>query len=272
MIQNRYSMKNNFLKKLALGLAILCSPAITMAWGTNGHRISGQIAEDHLTPKARAAIKAILGNESIAMASNWADFIKSDPAFSYLSSWHYVDFDRPMSYPEMTEFLGHDANVDAYSKFNFLVSELKKKGLSKENKLLYLRMLIHITEDVHQPMHTAHTDDQGGNGFKVNWFSKPTNLHSIWDSELINFQELSYTEYAATLDHPTAAQVKDWQSAPITKWLFESSQISEKLYTEIKPGETLNYKYNFTHLDTLNQQLLKGGIRLAGVLNELFGQ
>jgi len=34
-------------------------------------------------------------------------------------------------------------------KLNFLISELKKKGLSKENKLLYLHMLIHIAEDVH---------------------------------------------------------------------------------------------------------------------------
>ncbi|MDB4925463.1 S1/P1 nuclease [Mucilaginibacter sp.] len=263
-------MKNTFLKNLALGTIILCSPVITMAWGTNGHRISGQIAEDHLSPKALAAVRAILGNESVAMASNWADFIKSDPTYSYLYNWHFVDFERPMSYPEMTEFLEHDNNVDAYTKLKFLIAELKKKETSKENKLLYLHMLIHITEDVHQPMHTAHASDKGGNDFKVNWFNKPTNLHSIWDSELVNFQELSYSEYAKAINHATPAQIKDWQSAPLNKWIFESSQLAEQIYTEIKPGDTLNYKYNFTHLDILNQQLLKGGIRLAGVLNEIF--
>lgn len=263
-------MKTTLLKKLALGLAVLSAPLLSMAWGTNGHRISGQIAEEHLTPKARAAVHAILGNESIAMTSNWADFIKSDPAYNYLYSWHFVDFERPYSYPEMVEFLEHDNNVDAYTKLNFLIGELKKKDLSKENKLLYLRMLIHITEDVHQPMHTAHASDKGGNDFKVTWFGKPTNLHSIWDTELINFQELSYTEYTRAINHATAAQVKEWQSAPIAKWLFESNQIAEKLYTDIKPGDNLTYKYNFTHIDTLNEQLLKGGIRLAGVLNRLF--
>lgn len=261
----------NLFKKLALGIAILYAPLQTMAWGTNGHRISGQIAEDHLTPKARIAIRAILGNESIAMASNWADFIKSDPAYSYLYNWHFVDFERPMSYPEMVEFLGHDSNVDAYTKLNFLVGELKKKDLSKANKLLYLRMLIHITEDIHQPMHTAHASDKGGNDFKLSWFGKPTNLHSIWDTELVNFQELSYTEFVDAINHPTVAQIKEWQSAPIAKWVFESSQIAEKLYTEIKPDDKLSYKYNFDHIDILNQQLLKGGIRLAGLLNEIFG-
>jgi hypothetical protein len=263
-------MTSNLFKKLALGIIILYTPLLSMAWGTNGHRISGEIAELHLTPKARAAVHAILGNESIAMASNWADFIKSDDNYRYLSSWHYVDFERAYSYPEMVEYLEHDTNVDAYTRLKFLIAELKKKNVSKENKLLYLRMLIHITEDVHQPMHTAHSSDKGGNDFKVNWFGKPTNLHSIWDTELINFQELSYTEYVRAINHPTAAQIKEWQSAPITKWLFESNQIAEKLYTEIQPGDNLNYKYNFNHIDTLNEQLLKGGIRLAGILNQLF--
>ena len=259
------------MKKLLLVIAVFYLPLQSMAWGTQGHRICGQIANNYLTPKARKAIEAILGNESIAMASNWADFIKSDPAFSYLSSWHYIDFDKAYSYPEMVDFLNHDTNTDAYTKLNFLIAELKKQDLSKENKLLYLRMLIHIIEDVHQPMHTAHADDKGGNDFKVNWFSTPTNLHSVWDSQLIDFQQLSYTEYATWINHSTLAQRTAWQKEPISQWLFESNQIAEKLYTEIKPGDTLNYKYNFTHIEIVNQQLLKAGVRLAGVLNAIFG-
>ncbi|MDP9077137.1 MAG: S1/P1 nuclease [Bacteroidota bacterium] len=263
-------MKTTFLKKLAIGIAILYAPVQSMAWGTQGHRICGQIAESYLTPQARKAIKEILGNESIAMTSNWADFIKSDPNYSYLYNWHFIDFDKAYTLPEMQDFLAKDTNVDAYTKLNFLIGELKKKDISKQNKLLYLRMLIHIIEDVHQPMHTAHTDDKGGNDFKVNWFNTPTNLHSIWDSQLIDFQQLSYTEYASNINHTTLEERQEWQKAPISQWLYESNQIAEKIYTEIKPGDTLNYKYNFTHLETLNQQLLKAGVRLAGVLNQLF--
>jgi hypothetical protein len=263
-------MKLNFLKKLILGITIIYAPLQSMAWGTEGHRICGQIANTYLTPQARKAIEAILGNESIAITSNWADFIKSDPAYSYLSSWHYIDFDKAYTYPEMQEYLAKDTNVDAYTKLQFLISELKKKDLSKANKLLYLRMLIHIVEDVHQPMHTAHTDDKGGNDFKVNWFNNPTNLHSVWDTQLIEFQQLSYTEYTAAINHSTLAQRIEWQKAPISQWLFESNQIAEKLYTEIKPGDTLNYKYNFSHIEIVNQQLLKAGVRLAGILNQLF--
>jgi hypothetical protein len=263
-------MKINVLKKLAIGIAIIYAPLQSVAWGTEGHRICGQIADSYLTPQARKAIKEILGNESIAIASTWADFIKSDPDFNYMSPWHYIDFDKPYTLPEMQDFLAHDNKVDAFTKLNFLIAELKKKDLNKGNKLLYLRMLIHIAEDVHQPMHTAHTDDKGGNDFKVNWFNNPTNLHSIWDSQLIDFQQLSYTEYTNAINHSTPAQRKEWQKASIAQWLYESNQIAEKLYTEIKPGDTLNYKYNFNHIETLNHQLLKAGVRLAGVLNGLF--
>lgn len=254
-----------------LCIAVMYTPLQSIAWGTEGHRISGQIADSYLTPKARKAIEAILGNETIALASNWADFIKSDDNYRYLSTWHYIDFDKPYSYAEMVAFLNQDANVDAYTKLQFLIGELKKKDLSKENKLLYLRMLIHIVEDVHQPMHAAHADDKGGNDFKVNWFNTPTNMHSVWDTQLIEFQQLSYTEYTAAINHTTSAQRAEWQKAPISQWLFESNQIAEKFYTETKPGDVLNYKYNYTHIDIVNQQLLKGGVRLAGLLNELFG-
>jgi hypothetical protein len=265
-------MKITLVKRIVLGIAIMYLPLQSMAWGTNGHRISGQIADSYLNAKARAAIKAILGTESIAMTSNWADFIKSDPQYKYLSSWHYVDFDKQFSYPEMQAFLKQDTTTDAYTKLNFLIGELKKKTLTKSNKLLCLRMLIHIVEDVHQPMHTAHTEDKGGNDIKLTWFNTPTNLHSVWDSQLIDFQQLSYTEYVSWINHTTAAQRTEWQKAPISQWLFESSQIATKIYAGVKDGDKVNvYKYNFDYIGTLNNQLVKGGVRLAGVLNQIFG-
>ena len=256
---------------MVLGLVVLYAPLQTMAWGTLGHRISGQIADSYLTEKARKAVRDILGTESIALAGNWADYIKSDPAYSYLSSWHYVDFDRDYTYPQMQAYLEHDHHADAYTKLQFLIAGLKKKNLSKQNKLLYLRLLIHIAEDVHQPMHVAHSNDKGGNDFKVTWFNNPVNLHSVWDTQLIDFQRLSYIKYAAAINHTTAAQRAEWQRAPISKWLFESNQIAKKLYKDIRPGAKLSYKYNFTHIGILNHQLLKAGVRLAGILNQIFG-
>jgi len=264
-------MKTNKITILFLALFFSYLPMKTMAWGMLGHRVVGQIADSYLTKKARRNIALILGDESLAMASTWADFIKSDKNYNYLSAWHYIDFDKQMTYPEMQSYLKLDTAVDAYTKLNLIIAQLKNKNLEPDKKQMYLRLLIHIVGDVHQPMHTAHTTDKGGNDVKLFWFNKPTNLHALWDSDMIDDQQLSYTEYAAWVNHSTAAQREALQHDDISKWLYETSQISEKLYTEIKPEAHLSYRYTFDHIALANQQLLKGGIRLAGILNELFG-
>jgi hypothetical protein len=54
-------------------------------------------------------------------------------------------------------------------------------------------------------------------------------------------------------------------------WLYESYQMAEKIYADIKePDQKLDYTYNFKYVATVNEQLLKGGVRLAGMLNEIF--
>jgi len=241
-----------------------------MAWGVLGHRIVGQIADGYLTKQAKKEIKNILGNESVAMASNWPDFIKSDPAFSYLSPWHYINLKAGLSKEQVYNYLATDTVTDAYTKINWLSAQLKNKALSQDNKILYLRLLIHIAGDIHQPMHTGRYEDLGGNKIKVLWFNNPYNLHQIWDERLIDFQQLSYTEYADAINHSTKVQRKQWQAEPVSEWVWQSYQYAEKIYADIKPDEKLNYQYNFKYVDILNQQLLKGGVHLAGLLNEIF--
>ena len=262
-----------FMRKTILIGLFFYLPFQSMAWGLLGHRIVGKIADSYLTPKARHAVQQILGTESIAMASNWADFIKSDPAYPYLSSWHYINVPDDLSYPEFQSYLKNDTTVDAYTKLNFIIKQLKNKELRKDKKLLYLRLLIHIVGDVHQPMHVSRKADEGGNLIKVLWFNQRTNLHSVWDDKLIDYQQLSYTEYARAINHTTAAERRKWQRQPISEWLYESYTISQKLYSEITvPDQKLSYRYNFDHIATLNEQLLKAGVRLAGLLNQIFGR
>ncbi|MBS1638788.1 MAG: S1/P1 nuclease [Bacteroidetes bacterium] len=259
------------IKKVLIISAFLYIPYVSMAWGLLGHRVVAEIASTYLTPKAKAAIKDILGNESMAMSANWADFIKSDPTYNYLSSWHYVDFKAGMSCEDVKKYLAIDTADDAYTKINFLTAELKKKNLDKDKKLMYLRLLIHIVGDIHQPMHTAHDDDQGGNKVYVLWFGQKSNLHSVWDSKLIDEQGLSYTEYANAINYTTPAQRQAWQKETVQQWICDSHELAESLYAEIKqPEQKLSYRYNFDHIAQLNQQLLKGGVHLAGLLNSIF--
>ena len=259
------------IKKTLVTIALFYLPFQSMAWGLLGHRIVGQVAESYLTPKAKAAVLKILGTESMAMAANWADFVKSDSTFNYLDTWHYINVKGGLSKEEFNAVISNDTLTNAYTKINFLVKELKNKKLSQELKVIYLKLLIHIVGDVHQPMHVGRPDDRGGNSIKVLWFNTPYNLHSVWDSYFINFQQLSYTEYAESINHVTPALKAAWQKEPIAEWLYQSYQVAEKLYADItQPDQKLGYDYNFKYLAVLNRQLLKGGVHLAGLLNQIF--
>lgn len=264
-------MKINAFKKITLFALLVYLPIQSMAWGQLGHRVVGQIAETYLSPKAKLAVKAILGNETLAMSANWADFVKSDRAYDYLSTWHYINFPGGLSKAELQNMLKADTAVDAYTKINFLVKELKNKSLAQDKKVMYVRLLVHLVGDINQPMHTGHLEDKGGNDVKLTWFGKSSNLHAIWDSELIESQELSYTEYAKAINFCTPKQRATWQNDPLSKWIEDSYHISQKLYAGVTLGDKLSYRYIYDNLETANQQLLKGGVRLAGLLNQIFG-
>lgn len=265
-------MTINYLKKITLILLFFYLPFQTMAWGVLGHRIVGEIAESYLSKKAKKEVYQILGTESIAMSGNWADFIKSDPAYGYLYNWHFINFNSGLSQEQFQRYLDSDTATDAYTKINFLTAELKKKDLDPENKRIYLRLLIHIVGDIHQPLHVGRLEDRGGNAVKILWFNDASNLHQIWDEKLINFQQLSYTEYATAINHTSKSLRKEWQQEPIGKWIYNSYLQAQKIYAGIKmPDQKLDYKYNFEYLEVLNFQLLQGGVHLAGLLNEIFG-
>jgi hypothetical protein len=251
---------------------ILCFviPLKSQAWGQLGHRIVGQVAEAHLTPNAKKAVRAILGDTTLAMASNWGDFIKSDSNYKDLDPWHYMNLPDGLSAADIKMLLSNDSAVNVYTKTMWLVKQLKKKNIPKSKKSFYLKLLIHFVGDINQPMHVARETDRGANDIKVTWFSENSNLHSVWDRKLIDDQQLSYTEYTRAIDHPTALQRKTWMKQPVSEWIMDSYVISRKIYQGAKPDSRLSYNYIFTWIGIVNQQLLKGGLRLAGLLNEIY--
>lgn len=259
------------LKKLVLAFAFLYVPFAANAWGVLGHRIVGEIADSYLTPNARKAIKQILGNETLAMCANWPDFIKSDTNYRYLSPWHYVNLPEGLDKAGLSNYLDNFSEPNVYNKANEMISLLKNPQTSADKKVFAMRVLVHLIGDMHQPMHTARKEDLGGNRISVMWFGQKSNLHRVWDEQLIDFQQLSYTEYTKAINFATPQQLTDWNKASLKDCVFESYQICNKIYaTGIKNDDKLSYNYNFDWVETVNQQLLKGGVRLAKILNEIY--
>jgi hypothetical protein len=258
------------LKKLIIGIFLLYAPLQTVAWGQLGHRIVGEIANSYLKNKTRKEIRKILGNESLAMASTWGDFIKSDPSYKYLDSWHYVNLPQGLDYNNFQNMLIRDTIPNVFNRVQFITSQLKNKQLPQEKKLMYLRLLIHFVGDIHQPLHIGKKEDLGGNNVKLLWFGQASNLHRLWDSDLIESENLSYTEYVKAINFSTKGQRIALQKQPLDQWLFDSYKLGGKIYNTTPPDSRLSYRYIYDNIAIANQQLLFGGVHLAGLLNQIF--
>jgi hypothetical protein len=121
-------------------------------------------------------------------------------------------------------------------------------------------------------MHVSRAEDKGGNSIQLNYNGQGTNLHSVWDSKLIEHEGGDYQQLAAKYDHASPAQIKEWQSDPLIKWIWESYTISSKLYAEVDAmkSRSIDDSYYTAHIGIIHERLEQAGVRLAGVLNTLF--
>ncbi len=236
------------------------------AWGQTGHRAVGKVAENHLTKKAKKNINKLLGTESLALASTWMDEIKSDSTYDYANEWHWVTIPNGQTYAESEKNPNGDV-VEAIERMKLI---LKSDTAPRESKVRALKFLVHLVGDIHQPLHVGKGDDRGGNSLKVKWFRSSSNLHRVWDSEIIDDKQLSYTELAMAVDNATESEVKKWQQGSAADWAHEAMTYREQVYKTKNP-DGMSYEYMYENWDLMKNQLEKAGIRLAGILNEIFG-
>ncbi|WP_405605692.1 S1/P1 nuclease [Polaribacter sp. Asnod1-A03] len=236
-------------------------------WGKNGHRATGQIAEVYLTKKAKKNIDKILKGQSLAFVSTFADEIKSDRAYRKYSPWHYVNMDLDQTYEEAEK----NPQGDLVTGIDTCIKVLKDENSSEEDKVFHLKMLVHFIGDLHQPMHIGRKEDKGGNDVQVQWFGKGTNLHSVWDSKMIDDYGMSYSDLADNAKDLSKKQVELIEQGSVVDWVNEVHKISVEVYKSVKIGEKLSYRYSYDHFGTVRTQLQRGGIRLAKILNEIYG-
>lgn len=275
------------------------------SWGANGHRIVGEIAQKNINIVTQAKLKKILGDESLAHASVWADEIKSYPKkrediarrfggpqkapstdqasqkeeLVNINYWHFVTIADSQTY----ETSKKDPNGDIVWAIQRMEEIIINKNSSAQDKKEAIRLLAHFIGDIHQPLHVGNEKDRGGNNCWVKWFAEssqkniePTpqvnnqtyeDLHSIWDSKIIDFFGLSYTDYAEKLmslnsktlsemdnkveeklEKLPASELKKiskekfrlWSAAPLHTWVNESLNYRRLTYPgkEVTPGST----------------------------------
>ncbi|WKD84732.1 hypothetical protein KCTC32516_00066 [Polaribacter huanghezhanensis] len=238
-----------------------------VVWGNTGHRAVGEIATKYLSKRVQRKINELLDGQSLAMVSTFADDIKSDSKYRDFYTWHYVNLNDDETYQTSHK----NPKGDLVTGIEKCKQVLLDENASKADKAFYLKMLVHLIGDLHQPMHVGRVTDRGGNDFQVNWFNRGTNMHRVWDSQMIDSFNMTYTELASNTDVLSKAQVKELQKGAIVDWVNESKGLAQMIYGSAKSEEKLSYRYMYDHFQTVRTQLQKGGIRLAKVLTDIFG-
>jgi len=222
-------------------------------WGKTGHRIIGEIAERQLSDDVKDIVYDILDGESLAVVSTWPDEMRSNPEFDKFSHWHYVNLPLDKEYPEVKHTKDNVVTI-----IERCVAILKSPSSDKEMKKFYLKYLVHLVGDLHQPMHTGRYEDYGGSKISLTFKGRKgsdnkTNLHVLWDTNLIDDFKMSYTEWSNHLQNKYRKEVV--KQSNTLEWTFESHWWARDIYKNTPEGSYLSYDYVYKYQPVLEKRL-----------------
>ena len=255
------------MKRLIVVCLALLATCNVFGWGQKGHDVVAYIAENHLTPEAAQRVAEVLGGRSLVYYANWMDNASHTPAYAHTKTWHYMNIDEG----ETLETQPRHPKGDVLTAINGIIKHIEKGKLSKEEEFDELRMLIHLMGDMHCPMHAGRSTDLGGNRVKVLYFNRETNLHSIWDSSLVeSAHNWSYSEWQFQLDRLTDGEKVSASEGTPTDWFNQTQEICTEIYESTPAKSDLSFDYIAKYTPVIEQQFLRGGYRLARLLNDIY--
>ena len=279
------------------------------SWGAVGHRIVARLAQTQLTDKASEWARELVpwhwnGNLS-AMAVWGDDILYPDSNPSGFDNWQWS---RPLHFINTPDWscnyrverdCPNDICVHGAIKNYTKRLESELDDIQHQEALYFL---LHFVGDIHQPLHVGFKSDYGGNQVRGkliisskkkkerNFFisgrfmnvSGQTNLHSIWDTGIINYRIRTdfYSDW--NLYYEYIYQIMIRQTVPtndndIEQWIQESLDIvcghayfddqNEKMNSSIRFH--LKDKYYQSNYKLIEQRLAQGGRRLGALLNQL---
>lgn len=260
-----------------IGILIVCAGLRSeraWAWGKDGHRIVCGIAWDEMRPTTRDRVKRLLDvvdREAFAETCNWADEHRNH-GHRQTAPWHFVNVPPYATKVELAR--------DCAKPKSCVVAQITEhEGVLRSNapddqKAMALKFLAHFVGDVHQPLHVSHAEDRGGNAIKLRFMRRKSDLHAVWDVEMLRETRKSWQQIARELEREiTDKQRREWIGSDPLAWADESLVITKAPdtgYTDHDDGAHLGEEYQHRALPVVYLRLSQAGIRLGYLLNGIF--
>ncbi len=240
------------MKKLLI-LSLFAFGTEAFGWGREGHSLVAQIAQDMLTPGALAQVENLLNGREMAEVSSWADQVRDTPQYKHTAAWHFADIDDGESYESSRQNPSGDL-IKSLKAQLFILSNHK---LTRAQRAEALKFVIHFMGDIHQPLHIGRPGDQGGNAVQVSYQGRLTNLHSLWDHDLVEGMQLSAQPIEQGLG----------PSVPYSDLVEEAMSYRKFIYSF--KGDIISESYAKKARSIVTRRLQLGGERLARALNQV---
>jgi hypothetical protein len=289
------------------------------AWGCKGHQTVALVAEKHLTPEARKMVEALLSanpidprlkrycgdavRDAMADVSTWPDDVRYEKKNG---NWHYIDIPLDAKRAAWEPYCGREGCVIKAILEQSAI--LKDRNADAAKRADALRYVIHFVGDLHQPLHSATNNDEGGNCVPVTYFRRKAhevghsfapNLHSLWDTAIVerDMEGADPAEFAENLEALFTPKIENWQKAGIhvEEWAWESHDDAvSTVYGRLTPripveasvpvhscSDDTNIGERLLHMQIvagapyqeaagplIEQRIAQAGIRLAMILND----
>lgn len=260
----------------------------------------------HLSDATRFKVLKVLGGISPEQASTWIDDVRQDPAYRYLAPCHYANIEPDSAYtPAVARGIITDLKKaygaryqpaavshiiaslkmaygvryqptpggDIITALNRAYGELQRMDtLSPERLRFDVLVLFHLCGDLTQPLHVGYGSDKGGNDYQVQYNGKGTDLHHIWDSEIIASQGITMSSLAADNEFSKPADKEFMLKRPVSfmDQLEQSLSILPLVYRI--GNRNLSQVYMTRGAENVRYQLILGGNLLASCLDHIFSQ
>jgi len=251
------------LKLIAI-LLVSYTPFYSFAWGSDGHKITDDIAYHYLDQAVKDSVTTYLGSTTFEDAGCWMDEIRSDHQYDYLKPCHYINIEKGESYKPTSE-----ANI--INELNNVIARLKERCKhSKEENATDLKILMHLIGDLHQPLHVGYGIDKGGNKIEVSFLGHASNLHKLWDSEIIRHSRVTADGCLRLASSYSPAEISAIEKVDIIGWMNDSRSHLGQVY-DFTDG-LISEGYITKNTVLIEKQLIAGGLRLSALLNEIFSK
>lgn len=255
-------MKRN-IKFLIITVLLFKIISTTYAWGELGHKIVAEIAKNYVSKCVQDSVKKYLGHMSWEAASNWMDDVRGSAKYGYTSSWHYLNLENGQKY-DSTNANGNNVVNQLQIAINKLMNKSK---LTNEEIAFNLKVLFHLMGDFHMPLHVGMGSDRGGNDIAVNFLGQQTSLHHIWDSNIIQFKNISFKDIENLLSILPSDSIQKITGGSLIEWLSKTRKLLSVVYSysNVISNDYINKCYPI-----IENQLLLAGVRLGSILDNVF--